>query len=409
MSNAADDLVLVINSGSSSIKYQLLNPESGVVVASGLVERIGEQSGAIEHKAGGRTVEHEGPISDHKAGLQLVFDMFAATGHDLTGAGVRAVGHRVVHGGEIFYQPTLITDAVVAAISDLSTLAPLHNPANVTGIRSTRELLPGVPQVAVFDTAFFHGLPAAAKTYAIDADVAMAHGIRKYGFHGTSHEYVAGQVAGLLERDPAELNQIIFHLGNGASASAIRGGHPVDTTMGLTPLEGLVMGTRGGDLDPGILLHLMRSANLDADGIDQLLNRNSGIKGLSGVNDFRELQRLIDTGSESARLAYDVYIHRLRRYLGAYLVELGRVDAITFTAGVGENSPQVRADALAGLESFGIAVDPARNTAKERGARWISPPDSRIPVLVVPTNEELAIARAAHDVVASSENLTEIS
>ncbi|MET7770782.1 acetate kinase [Nocardia sp. NPDC005366] len=399
MSEHTDDLVLVINSGSSSIKYQLLDPESGTVAASGLVERIGEERGSIEHRVDGRTAEHEGPIPDHKAGLRLVFDMFAETGHDLAGAGVRAVGHRVVHGGEIFYEPTLITDEVVAAIAALSTLAPLHNPANVTGIQCTRELLPGVPQVAVFDTAFFHGLPAAAKTYAIDAEVAAAHGIRKYGFHGTSHEYVAGQVAEFLDRAPEQTNQIIFHLGNGASASAIRGGRPVDTTMGLTPLEGLVMGTRGGDLDPGILLHLMRSAGLDADAIDALLNRNAGIKGLSGVNDFRELRQLIDAGVESARLAHAVYIHRLRRYLGAYLVELGRVDAITFTAGVGENSDAVRADALADLEMFGIAVDPARNTAKARGARYISPVGAKIPVLVVPTNEELAIARAAHQVV----------
>nr|WP_198428682.1 acetate kinase [Nocardia bovistercoris] len=393
---------MVVNSGSSSIKYQLLEPETGTVAASGLVERIGEDDGAVAHRAGDRTVEHRGPIADHKAGLRLVFDMFTETGQDLADVGVRAVGHRVVHGGEVFYEPTLITDDVVAAISALSTLAPLHNPANVTGIESTRELLPGVPQVAVFDTAFFHGLPEAAKTYAIDAELAAAHGIRKYGFHGTSHEYVAGQVARLLDRDPSHIDQIIFHLGNGASASAIRAGHPIDTTMGLTPLEGLVMGTRGGDLDPGILLHLMRTADLDVDGVDRLLNRDSGIKGLSGVNDFRELRRLIDADNASARLAYAVYIHRLRRYLGAYLIALGRVDAITFTAGVGENSPDVRADALADLELFDITVDPALNTAKSRAPRHISPPDARIPVLVVPTNEELAIARSALQVVDSA-------
>lgn len=397
------DLVLVINSGSSSIKYQLLDPESSVVVASGIVERIGEDDGRIEHHADGESTERPGRIADHTAGLRLVFDAFSATGHDLVGEGVRAVGHRVVHGGEVFYQPTLIDDAVVAAISDLSVLAPLHNPANVAGIESARALLPGVPQVAVFDTAFFHSLPAAAKTYAIDAKVAAAHGIRKYGFHGTSHEYVSGRVAELLGRDPAGLNQIIFHLGNGASASAVRGGRPIDTTMGLTPLEGLVMGTRSGDLDPGIVPHLVRSAHLDIDQVDALLNRDSGIKGLSGVNDFRELRRLIDSGDEDARLAYDVYIHRLRRYLGAYLIELGGVDAITFTAGVGENSPQVRADALADLARFGIEVDPAENAAKGRGARRISPPDAPVAVLVVPTNEELAIARAARQVVADLE------
>ncbi|WP_068060070.1 acetate kinase [Nocardia xishanensis] len=399
MSNAADDLVLVINSGSSSIKYQLLDPETGAVGASGLVERIGEREGAVEHRAGGRTVERTEAIADHKAGLRLVFDLFAETGYDLAGAGVRAVGHRVVHGGEVFYEPTLITDEVVEEIAELSALAPLHNPANVTGIESTRELLPGVPQVAVFDTAFFHGLPEAAKTYAIDAKVAAAHGIRRYGFHGTSHEYVSGRVAEVLGRDPEALRQIVFHLGNGASASAIRGGKPIDTSMGLTPLEGLVMGTRGGDIDPGIIGHLVRSAHFDMGQIDELLNRDSGIKGLSGVNDFRELRRLIDAGDAAAQLAYDVYIHRLRRYLGAYLVELGGVDAITFTAGVGENSPDVRADALAGLSAFGIEVDPARNTAADRAARLISPQEAPVAVLVVPTNEELAIARAARQVV----------
>ncbi|WP_107659756.1 acetate kinase [Nocardia suismassiliense] len=402
MSERTDDLVLVINSGSSSIKYQLLDPESGAVTAAGVVDRIGEDNAGIEHHADGETTERRSAVADHTAGLRLIFDTFAATGHDLTRSGIRAVGHRVVHGGEVFYQPTLIDDDVVAAISDLSSLAPLHNPANVAGIESARELLPDVPQVAVFDTAFFHGLPDAAKTYAIDAKVAAAHGIRKYGFHGTSHEYVSGQVAELLGRDPAQLNQIVFHLGNGASASAIRGGHPTDTTMGLTPLEGLVMGTRSGDLDPGIIAHLVRSAHFDIDQVDKLLNRDSGIKGLSGVNDFRELQRLIDNGDTAAKLAYDVYIHRLRRYLGAYLIDLGGVDAITFTAGVGENSPQVRADALAGLSRFGIEVDPTANTAKGRTARRISPPDAEVAVLVVPTNEELAIARAAHQVAESA-------
>ncbi|MGQ4597083.1 acetate/propionate family kinase [Nocardia sp. R6R-6] len=400
MSKAAEDLVLVINSGSSSIKYQLLDPESGVIAASGIVERIGENDGRIEHHADGETTERPGRIIDHTAGLRLIFDAFRATGHDLVCEGVRAIGHRVVHGGEVFYRPTLIDDAVVSAISDLTVLAPLHNPANVAGIESARELLPGVPQIAVFDTAFFHDLPAAAKTYAIDAEVAAAHGIRKYGFHGTSHEYVSGRVAEFLGRDPAQLNQIVFHLGNGASAAALRGGRPIDTTMGLTPLEGLVMGTRSGDLDPGIVAHLMRSAQLDIDQVDTLLNRDSGLKGLSGVNDFRELRRLIASGDRAAQLAYDVYIHRLRRYLGAYLIELGDVDAITFTAGVGENSPQVRADALAGLPRFGIDVDPVANAAKEHAARRISVSSAPVAVLVVPTNEELAIARAARRVVA---------
>lgn len=393
------NLVLVVNSGSSSIKYQLLAPESGTVVAAGLVERIGEGGGAIEHTTDGRTISDQVTIPDHTAGLRLAFEKFAETGHDLAGAGVTAVGHRVVHGGEVFHRPTLVDDRVLATIDELSALAPLHNPANVRGIEAVRTLLPEVPQVAVFDTAFFHGLPDAAKTYAIDAQVAAAHGIRRYGFHGTSHEYVSGCVAEFLDRPAESLNQIVFHLGNGASVSALRGGRPVDTSMGLTPLEGLVMGTRPGDLDPGIILHLMRTAQLDVNGVDRLLNRRSGLRGMAGVNDFRELRRLIGEGDGAARLAYDVYVHRLRHYLGAYLIELGGVDAITFTAGVGENNPDVRADALAGLSGFGIAVDRDRNTAPERTARRISPPDAKVDVLVVPTNEELAIARAAAAVI----------
>ncbi|GAA5045052.1 acetate kinase [Nocardia callitridis] len=391
----ATELVLVLNSGSSSIKYQLLEPDSGIVAASGLVERIGEDDGRIEHVADGVTTEHRGPVADHTAGLRLIFDTFAETGHDLTEQGVRAVGHRVVHGGEVFYEPTLVDDAVLASIRDLASLAPLHNPANALGIESARALLPGVAQVAVFDTAYFHDLPSAARTYAIDTKVAAAQGIRKYGFHGTSHEYVSGVAARLLDRDPGEVNQIVFHLGNGASASAIRGGRPVDTSMGLTPLEGLVMGTRSGDIDPGIIAHLMRSADMTIDQVDTLLNRQSGLVGLAGVNDFRQLQRRIDDGDEAAALAYAVYIHRLRRYLGAYLIDLGVVDAIVFTAGVGENAAQVRADALAELSPFGIIVDPVANTAKNRAARRISPEDAPVAVLVVPTNEELAIARAA--------------
>ena len=394
------DLVLVLNSGSSSIKYQLLHAVSAEVLASGLVEKIGESHGGrIVHEAGPAKLEYDGTIEDHKAGLLRAFEMFRETGLDLTTIGIGAVGHRVVHGGEVFWEPTLITDDVLHTIDELSVLAPLHNPANVVGIESTRELLPGIPEVAVFDTAFFHAMPDAAKTYAIDAKLTAAHGIRKYGFHGTSHQYVSEKAAQYLDRPTEELNQIVFHLGNGASASAIQGGVAIDTTMGMTPLEGLVMGTRPGDLDPGVLPFLMRAADLDVSEVEQLLNRNSGIKGLSGVNDFRELQKLIDGGDTQAKLAYDVYIHRLRRYLGAYLVELGTVDDIVFTAGVGENSPAVRADALAGLQALGIEIDPVRNETRAPGIRRISPDTAPVTVLVVPTNEELAIARAAHELV----------
>ena len=388
-------LVLVINSGSSSIKYQLIDPVEGVAVASGLVERIGEADGYVRHDHGAHRLEYSGPILDHTQGLDLAYQMFTDSGLDLAGADVVAVGHRVVHGGRLFHRPTLITDAVVGEIEQLATLAPLHNPANVVGIQVARKHFPAIPHVAVFDTGFFYTLPAAAATYAIQHDLAEAHDLRRFGFHGTSHEYVSREVAGFLGRELAELNTIVLHLGNGASASAVRGGEAVETSMGLTPLEGLVMGTRCGDIDPGIVMHLHRAAHMDVDRIDEVLNRYSGLKGMCGVNDFRELVGLIESGDPRAELAYGVYVHRLRKYVGAYLAVLGRVDAIAFTAGVGENAAGVREDALSGLEGLGIAVDRERNRSPERGPRVISPDDSPTTVLVVPTNEELAIARAA--------------
>lgn len=380
MTAATSGLVLVLNSGSSSIKFQLVDPVAGTAPLSGLVEQIGEP---------------DSPVVDHAAGLRLIHRQLIDSGIDL--AAVRAVGHRVVHGGNLFSAPTLITDEVVAEVARLSELAPLHNPANVVGIEVARKDFPAVPHVAVFDTGFFHSLPAAAASYAMDHDIAAHYGIRRYGFHGTSHEYVSGEVAALLDRDPGDLNVIVLHLGNGASASAVRGGVAVETSMGLTPLEGLVMGTRSGDIDPGVLFHLNRTAGLGVDELDELLNRRSGLKGLCGVNDFRELLELRGAGGargEAAALAYDVYIHRLRKYVGAYLAVLGRVDAIAFTAGVGENAPSVREDALEGLDGLGIVVDAERNRSG-KGARIISTEASPTTVLVVPTNEELAIARAA--------------
>ncbi|MDR6911746.1 acetate kinase [Rhodococcus fascians] len=392
--------ILVVNSGSSSIKFQLVDPDSGESLASGLVERIGESDGRVELDYRGESTERIQHIEDHGDGLALAFEMLADAGIEL-GSDVTAVGHRVVHGGTVFYRPTIIDDAVVQQISDLSSLAPLHNPPNVLGIEVARKQLPNVPHVAVFDTAFFHSLPDAAATYAIDAAVAAEHDIRRYGFHGTSHRYVSEQVAQFLERDLGDLKQIVLHLGNGASASAVDGGRAVDTSMGLTPLEGLVMGTRSGDIDPGVIMHLRRSAGMSVDDIDTLLNRRSGLIGLSGVNDFRELQQRIDDGDASARLAYDVYIHRLRKYIGAYMIGLGRLDVITFTAGVGENAAAVRADALANLEHFGIRIDSERNAVRSKSARVISAESSAVTVLVVPTNEELAIARATDDLVSS--------
>ena len=391
--HGAHGSVLVINSGSSSVKYQLVNPVGGEAIASGLIERIGEDEGRVTHKFAGNTTRREMVVADHGAALRIALDLFTEHGPNLDEADVVAVGHRVVQGGSKFSGPVLIDDQVVQDITDLIPLAPLHNPGHVRGIEVARALLPDVPHVAIFDTAFFTTLPPAAYTYAIDAEVAEQHGIRRYGFHGTSHQYVSGKVARVLGRKLEDLNQIVLHLGNGASASAIKGGVAVETSMGLTPLEGLVMGTRSGDIDPAIVFHLHRNAGMSIDEIDDLLNKRSGIKGLAGDNDFRVLHDLVAAGDEGAQLALDVYIHRLRKYIGAYHAVLGRVDVIVFTAGAGENDEIVRRLSVAGLESLGIAIDPVRNDERSREPRIISPDWTSTLVMVVPTNEELAIAR----------------
>ncbi|MEZ0051081.1 acetate kinase [Mycobacterium sp. MAA66] len=366
--------VLVLNCGSSSVKYRLVQPDSGESLVDGVIERV----------------------ADYGQALREVFAAVGAVG--VSTDDVIAVGHRVVHGGRRFYRPTVIDDALVARLDELAPLAPLHNPPAVLGITEARALLPGVPHVAVFDTAFFHDLPAAAAEYAIDRDVAAQWHIRRYGFHGTSHQYVSEQAAQLLGRPLDSLKQIVLHLGNGASASAISGGRPIDTSMGLTPMEGLVMGTRSGDIDPGVIMYLSRTAGMTVEDIDTMLNRHSGVSGLGGATDFRELHKRMDSGDADAQLAYDVYIHRLRKYVGAYLALLGGADVITFTAGVGENDAAVRRDALSGLSALGIELDDDRNTSANRGPRWISADSSRVAVLVIPTNEELAIAQACVDV-----------
>lgn len=391
-------LALVLNSGSSSVKFQLVDPTTHATdepFVSGLVEQIGEAQGTITVKHNGEKWQFTGPIPDHATGLNLAFDLMREHGVGPEDVAITAVGHRVVHGGLLFSQPVVITDEILELVRSLIPLAPLHNPANIDGIEVAQQLLPDIPHVAVFDTGFFHSLPPAAALYAINKDVAAEHGVRRYGFHGTSHEYVSSQVPALLDKDPASVNQITMHLGNGASCAAIRGGQAIDTSMGMTPLAGLVMGTRSGDIDPGIVFHLARSGGMSIDEIDTLLNRSSGVKGIAGYNDFRDIARLIEEGDQDAWLAYNIYIHQLRRYLGSYMIALGRVDAITFTAGVGEHAAQVRADALADLEHYGIKIDPERNNARVQGAREISSDDSQIKVFVVPTNEELAIARYA--------------
>jgi acetate kinase len=374
----ADRLVLVINSGSSSLKFQLVDPDSGVERAGGGIQQIGEPSSRV---------------ADHEEALRLAFQQLAESGIDLKSRDLLAVGHRVVHGGKHFYRPTVLDDARIAELDKLSELAPLHNPPAVQGIKVARKLLPDVAQIAVFDTAFFHDLPAAAATYAIDRELAQRWEIRRYGFHGTSHRYVSERAAAFLDRPLDRLNQIILHLGNGASASAIAGGRPVDTSMGLTPLEGLVMGTRSGDVDPGVISYLWRRANMSVENIESMLNNRSGVWGLAAERDFPRLHQMIESGDSSAQLAYDVFIHRLRKYIGAYLAVLGHTDVLSFTAGIGENDALVRRDAVAGMSELGIVVDDDRNASTDQGVRRISADDSPIVVLVVPTNEELAIAR----------------
>ena len=390
---------LVINSGSSSIKFQIVDPASSASddpFVSGLVEQIGEPQGRITIKHNGQKYVVQRSIPDHKVGLEESFGILESKGIGPTQIEINAVGHRVVHGGMVFSEPELISDPVVEMIRDLIPLAPLHNPANIDGIEVARELLPDIPHVAVFDTGFFRHLPPAAALYAINAEVAERNQIRRYGFHGTSHEFVSSQVPELIGRDPLHTRQIVLHLGNGASCSAVENGHAIDTSMGLTPLAGLVMGTRSGDIDPGIIFHLVRQGGMTIDEIDNLLNRQSGVKGLSGVNDFRELRAMIEEEDGDAWLAYNVYINQLRRYIGSYMIALGRVDAITFTAGVGENDQQVRLDALDNMEMYGVKVDPERNAQPNDGPRVISTDDSKVKVLVVPTNEELAIAQKAN-------------
>ncbi len=369
--------VLVLNAGSSSLKYQLVVPETAEVQAKGIIERIGEAGNSI---------------ADHDAAVRAMEDELTTSGVDLGTVGLRAVGHRVVHGGPDFSDPTIIDDEVLEEIKDLIPLAPLHNPGAVSGIEAARAEF-DVPHVAIFDTAFFSTLPAAAATYAIPHDLAEKHRIRRYGFHGTSHQFVSRAAAELVGRDLGEVNQIVLHLGNGCSASAVRGGVAVETSMGLTPLQGLVMGTRSGDVDPGLHTFLHNELGMSIGDIDALLNKWSGLKGLAAVNDFRELEERRGAGDESAQLAFDVYVHRLKHYLGAYLALLGQLDVLSFTAGVGENNPALRAAVVDGLDGLGLRVDPELNAERSRVARVISPDGAPIKIAVVPTNEELAIAR----------------
>jgi len=384
--------ILLLNCGSSSIKYQMIDATTEQVCAVGLVQKIGDAgTGTIEHETQGEKFSGEQHFADHEEAIAAVVAMFSEHGPDLSQA--VAVGHRIVHGGETFHRPTLIDDVVIDKIKDVSGLAPLHNPPAISGIRAARHILPDVPHVAIFDTAFFSDLPEAARTYAIDTDLARAHHIRKYGFHGTSHAYVSQKAAEVLGRDVADLRTITCHLGNGASISAVQGGRPIDTSMGLTPLQGLVMGTRSGDIDPGIHAYLAREMGMGLDDVDTLLNKRSGMLGLTGYTDMRDIEARMNEGDERARLGMAVYVHRLVGYIGSYIAHLGGVDALVFTAGVGENASIVRRLVCEKLAPLGFVLDQQANSVRSREPRVISTPDSPVTVLVVPTNEELAMAR----------------
>lgn len=392
--------VLVINAGSSSVKYQLIDLQTSQSIASGLVEAIKEPVGGhYRHEYNGEKHDLNEKVPDFHTAFKHILGFFDQYGPNLKDSGIIAVGHRIVQGGWIFPQPALATKKVVQEIKDLAVLAPLHNGPEAVGIESMKELLPDVPQFAVFDSSYFFQLPDESKYYALNKDVAKEYHIQRYGAHGTSHEYVGSLVPGLVGKPAEGFHQIVLHIGNGASASAQISGKPIDTSMGLTPLEGLVMGGRTGDIDPAVVFHLIRNAHMDVDQIDDLFNHKSGMTGLTGYGDLREVHKLIDNGDEDAKRALDIYVHRIVKYIGAYWAELGKLDAITFTAGVGEHDEIVRARVIDKLAPFGVKLDAEKNNAHSSEPRVISTPDSSVAVCVIPTNEELAIARKGEAIV----------
>lgn len=388
--------VLVINCGSSSLKYQLIDSDSEAVLAKGLCERIGIEGSQITYqKTGEDKIKTVTPMPDHTKAVELVINALTAkeTGVISSLSEIDAVGHRIVHGGEKFASSVLITDEVMAAVEECNDLAPLHNPANIIGINACKELMPSVPQVGVFDTAFHQSMPAEAYIYGIPYEYYEKYGVRKYGFHGTSHSYVSKRTAEILGRDYNDLKTIVCHLGNGASICAVENGKSVETSMGMTPVMGLVMGTRSGTIDPGVIEYIAKKDDLDIAGAMNVLNKKSGVLGVSGVSsDFRDLDAAVAEGNERAKIALDVFNHRVVHYVGAYVAAMNGVDAIVFTAGVGENSPSVRAAVCSKLGYLGITIDDEKNDSRGE-EKIISTDDSKVKVLVVPTNEELMIAR----------------
>lgn len=389
--------ILVINSGSSSIKYQLFDMADKSVMASGVLEQIGEPDSRLAHHKRNPVGETEAiiktePVADHQEGFRLISAVLREAGDTLDAAELSGIGHRVVHGGEEFHEPTIINQKVIDTIRNLIPLAPLHNPANLLGIEVTMESAPKVPQVAVFDTAFHQSIPIHAFRYAIPQHLYEAHQVRRYGFHGTSHHYVAQQAAKFLKRPLKSLNLITLHLGNGASAAAIKGGKSIDTSMGMTPLEGLIMGTRSGDIDPAIIFYLGRKTGLGRDAAESILNKESGLKGICGVNDMHEIGELAQAGNPQARLAIEMVCYRIKKYIGAYYAVLGKFDTLVFTGGIGENASFIRVGVCLGLSHLGIEVDPEKNNLRSKEAFEIQTASSPVKVLVIPTNEELQIA-----------------
>ncbi|MBD2845117.1 acetate kinase [Paenibacillus sp. IB182496] len=395
--------ILVINAGSSSLKYQLYDMTAETVLASGSVERIGMETSIVTQAVPGRPDMREvSEILDHVTAVKRLLDMIAHPEYGVIEsiAEVQAVGHRVVHGGEVFKQSVLVDETVKLEIRQLFDLAPLHNPAHMMGITAVETNLPGVPQAVVFDTAFHQTMPEVAYLYPIPKVLYRRHKIRRYGFHGTSHHYVSDQAAELLGRPLDELKMISCHIGNGASCTAIQHGVSVDTSMGLTPLEGLMMGTRSGDLDPAIVPFTMNKEDLTLSDVNSMLNKHSGLVAISGLSsDMREIEEAMAEGDRNARLAFDMYVYRLRKYIGAYTAVMDGVDALVFTAGIGENSSSLRAEVCKNLSYLGVKLDDAKNGMRTKKPREISAPDSRVRVLVIPTNEELLIARDTYKLV----------
>jgi acetate kinase len=390
--------VLVINSGSSSVKYEVFDASDLSIRSSGLVERIGESESRHTHRAYGpsgtvKETVRSGRVADHREAFRFILSMPADSSaiknpHELLG-----IGHRVVHGGEAFREPVLIDEKVMETIRELIPLAPLHNPANLLGIEAAQQAFPGVPQVAVFDTAFHQSMPPHAYIYALPYSLYALHHVRRYGFHGTSHLWVAKKAAALLKKPLPSLHLITLHLGNGASAAAIRQGRSVDTSMGMTPLEGLVMGTRCGDLDPAVPFYLRRATGMPEGDLEALLNKGSGLKGICGANDMREVLRKANNGEPLAQLALELYCYRIKKYIGAYFAVLGRVDAVVFTGGIGENAAPVRIQCCQGLAALGITVDAGKNEKPYEEALEIQQDGAPVKVLAIRTNEEREIAQ----------------